>query len=137
MYVENVIYIKIEVNPWLPTGIENFLCVQMMWYKYSNISLRSYLHNAHKIMTVRCIARPLGTPFWFDSKNVHLRSLLILTSLIWILKIWLVIRPKVSGNMIGGRKLSLWTSKTLLHNLYDILWSLEPILNTIKKSWFL
>ena len=38
--------------------------------------------------------------------------------------------------MIGGRKLSLWTSKTLLHSLYDILWSLEPISNTIEKSWF-
>ena len=52
------------------------------------------------------------------------------------LKIWLAIWPKVAGNMICGRKLSLWTSKTLLHNLYDILWSLEPISNTIEKSWF-
>ena len=47
-----------------------------------------------------------------------------------LLKIWLAIWPKVSGNMIGGQKLSLWTSKTLQHNLYAIL-------NTIEKSWFL
>ena len=38
--------------------------------------------------------------------------------------------------MIDGRKLSLWTPKTFLHNLYDILWSLESISNTFEKSWF-
>ena len=60
---------------------------------------------------------------------------------------WRILGFSTSQNMTchlagSGRKYDWWPeivsldSQTLLHYLYDILWSLEPISNTIEKSSF-
>ena len=79
--IRNMLYVRNKASPWLPAAVENFLWVQLIWYRYSKISLRSYLSNALRIMATRCIVRALDPPWRFDSINAHLSALLILTSL--------------------------------------------------------
>ena len=45
----------------------------------------------------------------------------------WILMMRSIIRPEPAGNVKFGRKWVLWTTKTLLHTLYVIIWWLEQI----------
>ena len=55
----------------------------------------------------------------------------------WLIKIWSAIWPEAVKIMIGGRKWSLRTPKTLLHTMDDILWSLEHAIKIIKNHHFL
>ena len=55
----------------------------------------------------------------------------------WLIKIWSAMWPEVVKIMIGSRKSSLWTPKTLLHTMDDISWSLEHAVKIIKNHHFL